>query len=207
MDRVRESIRHERAALATDLETVDEAAWATPSLCPGWTVRDVVAHMTALARMTPPMFVQKLVSSGLRPSRLQARDIAIEKGGSVEETLARFRRVLSTKSRVRAVPDRIALGETLIHAEDVRRPLGNAHDYPLRGLVIVADAYKGSNLVAGSKRRISGLSLRATDLDWSTGSGPTVSGPMLSLLMAMAGRRAACDDLTGEGVELLRSRT
>lgn len=203
---IRATVRHEREALAADLEVIDETAWVTPSLCLGWTVRDVLAHMTALARMTPLMFFQKLAASGISPSKLQQRDVVIEKGSSVDETLARFRSVTISNSRLRAVPAKTALGETLLHAEDIRRPLGLKYVYPLAALVTVADAYKGSNLVAGTRRRIAGLSLQATDIDWSTGSGRVVSGPMMSLLMAMAGRRAAIEDLGGEGVETLRSR-
>ena len=202
----RATIRQEREALASDMEAIDEAAWNTPSLCPGWTVRDVLAHMTALARMTPALFFIKLVASGFNPSRLQARDITLEKGGDIDETLARFRSVTAGHNRLHAVPAKTALCESLLHAEDIRRPLGIEHHYPLDALVVVADAYKGSNMVAGTKRRITGLALRATDIDWSTGSGPVVSGPMLSLLMTMAGRHAAIEDLDGEGVETLKSR-
>ena len=71
----------------------------------------------------------------------------------------------------------------------------------------VADFYKGSNLLIGSKNRIAGLTLRATDADWTHGAGPEVSGPVLSLVMAMTGRKAAIDDLAGEGVATLRSRS
>ena len=73
-------------------------------------------------------------------------------------------------------------------------------------MVAVAYFYQGSNTLIGSKRRIEGLALRATDTDWSHGSGQPVEGPMLSLLLAMTGRRAAYDDLAGEGVQTLRSR-
>jgi hypothetical protein len=72
---------------------------------------------------------------------------------------------------------------------------------------MVADFYKGSNLLIGSKRRIEGLTLRATDAGWTTGTGPEVSGPVLSLVMAMTGRKVADDDLAGEGVATLRSRS
>lgn len=200
------SVRPEREALAAHLQAIDEAAWGTPSLCPGWSVREVLAHMTALARMTPTKFFQKLVASGFNPSRLQARDIELEKGSSVEETLARFCRVTGRKNRLLG-QDKTLLGETVVHAEDIRRPLGIAHDYSISALVTVADLYKGSNLIAGTKRRVAGLSLQATDIGWSSGSGLVVSGPMLSIVMVMAGRRAAIDDLEGEGVETLRSRT
>jgi uncharacterized protein (TIGR03083 family) len=199
------AIGPEREALAADLQAIDEAAWATPSLCSGWTVRDVLAHITALARMTPVTFFQKLLTSRFSLSRLQARDITVEKGRSVEETLARFRTVSANKNGLPG-QGKTLIGETLVHAEDIRRPLGIAHEYVLDALVTVADLYKGSNLIAGTKRRIAGLSLQATDVGWSTGSGPMVSGPMLSLLMAMAGRQAAIEDLEGEGVETLWSR-
>jgi uncharacterized protein (TIGR03083 family) len=199
------AVRPEREALAADLESIDDAAWTTPSLCPGWTVRDVLAHMTALARMTPPKFFRKLLASGFNLARLQAKDIALEKGTTVEETLARFRDTAANRNGLPG-QQKTLLGETLMHAEDIRQPLGIKHEYPLESLITVADFYKGSNLVAGTKRRIAGLSLQATDTDWSTGSGPVVKGPMLSVLMAMAGRHAAIADLEGEGVEILRSR-
>jgi uncharacterized protein (TIGR03083 family) len=198
-------VRPEREALAADLEAIDETAWATPSLCPGWTVRDVLAHMTALARMTPPKFFQKLVANRFNLARLQTKDIAIEKGSSVQETLARFRSVAANGSGLPG-QQRTLLGETLMHAEDIRRPLGIKHEYPVESLMTVADFYKGTNLIAGSKRRIGGLSLQATDTDWSTGSGSVVRGPMLSLLMVMAGRRAGIADLDGDGVQILRMR-
>jgi hypothetical protein len=70
----------------------------------------------------------------------------------------------------------------------------------------VADFYKGSNLLIGGKNRIAGLSLRANDVDWATGTGPEVSGPALSLVLAIVGRKAALDDLSGEGLDTLKSR-
>jgi hypothetical protein len=94
----------------------------------------------------------------------------------------------------------------VIHAEDSRRALGIAHEYPIDDVVAVADFYKGSNLIVGAKKRIAGLKLHATDVDWSTGDGPEVSGPILSLVMAMTGRKEVLGDLSGPGVETLRSR-
>ncbi len=70
----------------------------------------------------------------------------------------------------------------------------------------MAQFYQGSNLLIGATSRIAGLTLRVTDTDWSHGSGPEVTGPMLSLLLAMTGRGAAVADLTGAGVGTLASR-
>jgi hypothetical protein len=73
-------------------------------------------------------------------------------------------------------------------------------------VVLVADFFKNSNLIIGTKRRIEGLTLQATDADWSHGTGPRVSGSMIALVMAMTGRKAAIDELTGDGVATLQAR-
>ena len=92
------------------------------------------------------------------------------------------------------------LGEVIVHNEDIRRPLGMPHAYPTEWVTRVIEFYRGSNVLIGGKRRTAGLTLRATDTDWSHGSGPAVEGPAMSLLMATSGRSVALDDLTGEGI-------
>jgi hypothetical protein len=98
------------------------------------------------------------------------------------------------------------LSEVIIHSQDIRSPLGIQHDYQKGAVVEVADFFKRSNLLIGAKRRIAGLSLRATDVNWSHGAGPEVAGPVLALVMAMTGRTSAIDQLRGEGVATLRAR-
>ena len=195
----------ERGALADDLATLDDASWDTPSLCTEWTVRDTVAHMVGTAEMTPPKFLGKMAGNWFSFQKMVAKDIAEKRGASPADTLQRLRDV---RDRTTAPPGPKTswLGETIVHAEDVRRPLGLARVYPMEAVVAVAGFYQGSNTLIGSKRRIEGLALRATDTDWSHGSGAPVEGPMLSLLLAMTGRTVACEDLTGEGAEMLRRR-
>jgi uncharacterized protein (TIGR03083 family) len=198
-------IHSERKALATDLQALSDDQWASASLCGEWTVRDVAAHMAAAAKITPPTFFPKLAASGFSFERLQAKGVAAEKGATPADTLARFEAVRDSVKHPPGPADTM-LGETIIHAEDIRRPLGISHNYPTDTVVRLADFFKGSNLLIGAKRRITGLTLRATDADWSHGTGPEVSGPAMSLLMAMTGRKAALDDLRGEGVATLRAR-
>lgn len=199
------TIHAERKALAADLASLDDSQWSTPSWCEQWSVRDVLAHMSATARITPPTFFAKIVGSGLSFSKMQAKDIARERGGSPADTLARFESIeMSTKHPPGPVDT--MLGETLIHSEDIRRPLGIHHNYPVDAAVRAADFFKGSNLIIGAKNRISGLKLSATDADWSTGSGPEVSGPVMALVLAMTGRRLVLDELSGDGVPTFRER-
>jgi hypothetical protein len=88
-----------------------------------------------------------------------------------------------------------------------RRALGIRHDYSTESVTQVADFYKSSNLIIGAKRRIDGVRLVATDTEWSHGSGPEVSGPIVALLLAMTGRKAALGDLSGDGVATLQQRS
>jgi len=196
------AIHQERAALAQDLEQVNPADWSKPSLCDGWTVRDVLAHMTGTAQMTMGKFFPRLISSGFSLSKLQQKDIdRINQG----DTLAAFKgEVNSTTSP--PGPTLTWLGETLVHSDDIRRPLGIEYDYPAAAATAIADSYKNSNLVMGTKKRIAGVKLVATDTDWSHGEGPEVRGTMMALLMAMAGRKAALADLSGDGLATLESR-
>jgi len=162
--------------------------------------------MTATAKISPPQFFVKMIGSGFSLKRMQTKDIAVARGSSPADTLSRFKAEVSSTKHPPG-PNETWLGEVVIHAEDIRRPLGITHDYPIDDVAAVATFYKGSNLIIGAKKRIAGLKLTATDVDWSTGDGPNVSGPILSLVMAMTGRKAALGDLSGPGVETLRSRT
>jgi uncharacterized protein (TIGR03083 family) len=198
-------IHEERRALLADLEPLTDEQWSTPSLCEGWSVRDVLGHMVATATKTPPKFFAGMIGSGFRFNAMANKDIARETAGPPTDTLARFREVLDRTSSPPG-PKMTWVGEVVVHGEDIRRPLGINHTYPTDALTSVADFYKGSNLLIGGKDRVSGLEWRATDADWSTGTGPTVSGPMLSLVMAIVGRKPALNDLSGEGLATLRDR-
>lgn len=195
----------ERAALADDLIGLTPAQWDSPSLCPDWTVRDVVAHLTAAASTSPGAFVGQFVKAGFNFDAYAQAGLSRRLGADAEATLAAFRAVQGSTTSPPG-PKPTWLGEVVVHAEDIRRPLGTAHSYAPGAVREVADFYQGSNALIGAKNRIAGLTLEATDQDWSHGTGPTVRGPLLSLVMAMTGRKAHVDDLTGDGVETLRSR-
>ncbi|MCU1615966.1 MAG: hypothetical protein JWO98_3506 [Frankiales bacterium] len=198
-------VHAERRALATDLAFVTPEQWNTPSLSAGRTVQETLAHLVATARMTPPRFLVKMAAAGFRFHRMSDKEVAVECAGGPAATLERFRAVENATSSPPG-PRLSWLGETIVHAEDIRRPLGFVHEYPLDAVTRVTDFYGSSNVLIGGKDRIAGLTLRATDADWSRGSGPLVEGPAMALLMATAGRPQALDELRGPGVETLRAR-
>jgi uncharacterized protein (TIGR03083 family) len=199
-------IHAEREALMADLGTLTDEQWATRSLCADWTVRDVLGHMISTAQMTPPKFFASMAAAGFRFNNMNAKGVAAQATASPADGLANLRSHLKDTTHPPG-PVEAMLGEAVIHPADIRKPLGIGHEYPEEALIRVADFYKGSNLIVGAKRRIDGVTLRATDTGWSTGSGPEVTGPHLSLILAMTGRSATLADLSGEGVDTLKSRS
>ena len=199
------TISSERGALAEDLAGLSSEEWATRSLCGEWTVQEALAHMTSTAHISPPSFLLGLAGSGFNFQKFTRKGIERWRGDDPAQTLQNFREVQHSRKHPPG-PSTTWLGEAIVHAEDIRRPLGISHTYPPDAVRDVLDFYKNSNAIIGTKRRIDGVTLRATDADWTHGSGPEVQGPLLSLLLAGTGRQAALDDLTGEGVAVLRSR-
>lgn len=200
-----EVVRAERAALAADLAGLDDALWSTDSLCAGWSVRDTLAHMTATARLNPATFLLKLGAARFDFHRMVADCRLADLGSSPRQTLELFRATVDLRGGP-PIPRPVLLGETLIHAEDIRRPLGIHHAYPLDSLRDVITFTVACNLVLGTRERVEGLRLVATDIDYSHGSGEVVEGPLMALTLAVTGRGAGCDDLSGPGVAVLRGR-
>ncbi len=199
-------IESERASFADALASLPADAWDAQSLASKWAVRDVVAHMIATAQMTPPKFFGAMIGSGFNFQTMTAKKIAGVKAGKSDAELAAIYRSLIDARSAPPGPAPSWLGETIVHGEDVFRSLGTYRPHPVEHVVTVADFYSGSNLLIGAKNRIEGVTLRATDTDWSHGSGPEVSGSAIALVMAMTGRKPALDDLSGPGLDVLRSR-
>jgi uncharacterized protein (TIGR03083 family) len=169
------------------------------------TVREVLAHLTAGASLNPVRWLAGVIRCRFDFDRQVAMRLAEQLGSTPAETVNRFRSVL-TRTTKPPLPTLAMLGETIVHAQDIRLPLGIRHDYPIETITRVAEYYQGSDLPVLSKRRIRDLRLAATDGPFSTGSGPLVSGPTLALTMAMTGRRAYCGALHGDGAAILRER-
>ena len=198
-------IHVERSALAHDLARLRPWQWEAQSMCGRWTVREVTAHLTATAKMTPGHFIGHLAGSALRLDAMNAHQVLEENRGSTARLLNDFRAHLCDAAGP-PWPTALVLGEIILHGQDIRRPLKIKYDYPQHAVLRVANVYKRTNLLVGARHRVAGLRLRATDADWSHGRGPEVTGPLLSLTLAMAGRSPAMDDLSGDGLDTLRSR-
>jgi uncharacterized protein (TIGR03083 family) len=195
----------ERASLADDLAGLDDAQWAQPSLCGRWVIEEVVAHLTAAASVGPLRWVAGALRARFDFDLYNDRRLAEHRGVTPAETLERFRSVI-TNTTAPLGPTVAWLGEVVVHAQDIRRPLGLLHTPAVDVVTPIAGLYARRDFTVAGRSAIKGLRLEATDGSFAAGTGPLVSGTTLALTMAMAGRRAYCDDLAGPGVPELRAR-
>lgn len=198
-------IHAERSALADTLEELTPAQWAAQSLCAGWTVQLLAAHVVAGAEQTAPHFLTGLLSTGFRFDALMKREAGRLGELAPDAIVARLRARTTTTNRPPA-PVMAMLGEIVVHSEDVRRPLGLPASSSTAASTACLEMYRTASFPVGGRKRIHGLRLVATDADWSCGEGPDVSGPAASLLLAMTGREAGLAALGGEGAAILATR-
>ncbi len=207
MTDVRSMVHAQRAALIDDLKDVDDGKWEAQSLCDGWTVHDVVAHLVDTAQTTRVGFLVGLARAGFDFHRQNARGVERHRGASPQETLERLRRVALRRSTPPAPLDS-RLVEEVVHGEDIRRPLGMSRSYPQEAVVrsLRLQARTPASF-GGAKELVARIRLTAADADVSIGDGPEVSGSALSLLLAVCGRVVAVDELDGPGAAVLRAAT
>lgn len=199
-------VHRERQNLVHDLEGVSEEQWQRPSLCPGWTVHDVLAHLIDSATTTRLGFVRQMVGARFDFDRANAAGVERHRHSDPRTTLERFRAVAD---RTASPPASLAtrLVETFVHGEDIRRPLEMAAAYPPEHVVTALSymARTGAGL-GGGKERVAGLRLSPSDVDRPIGEGPEVRGRAIALLLATSGRPVRSDELTGSGAAALMAR-
>jgi uncharacterized protein (TIGR03083 family) len=197
-------IHDERARAADMLEALSTAQWSADTLCSGWNTTLVATHIMIAGEQSPGRFFKGLAGGGFRFDAMTKRDVRLAGPLSSADIIARIRARTTTTNKPPA-PAMAMLGEVVVHGNDIRQPLGIRDDSSMEAKVACLDMFKRSNFPVSAKRTIEGLTLRATDTDWSYGSGPEVAGPAVALLLAMA-RRPLLASLSGDGVEALRAR-
>lgn len=198
-------IHAERAALATMLADLSADEWSHDTLCPGWTVHDVAAHVISTpqidwGQMTAMM--ARNVGRGYNTmifrevKRLGARETR-------DSILADYDTYATSRHHVPTTTSVEPLIDALLHHQDIVRPLGRSHEMHPEAAAVAADRVRRLAFLMGTRKLLRSVRLVATDVDWTRGEGPTVSGPMQELLMLASGRRPDPALLTGDGVALL----
>lgn len=194
----------ERDALVRDLRSLSPDQWRSATLCGEWDAEEVVAHLGAASRLSFPGWLRSMIGARFDPDVHNRRRLEEFRGSTPEETLAMFAEIGPIRlPRTESIG---GLGEMIVHGEDIRRTLGIQHDPDPDGLSAVATFFATKDFAVNSKSLVAGLRLRAVDAEFVAGEGPEISGRLLDLVMAMAGRDVVLEDLKGEGVAELRRR-
>lgn len=205
MKDLRELAVAERRDLADHLESLAEDEWRRPSLCEGWSVRDVAAHVSAYDALGWPGTLARFAGSRFSLDRCNQALVERDRGVPTEQLVARLREHADPRGITALFGCAIALTDGLLHHQDIRRALGHPRTVPGERLV-AALSFLPRARVLPAPANLRGLRAVATDLDWWHGSGPEVRGPGEALLVAFAGRADALADLDGPGLDTLTER-
>ncbi|HUB22443.1 MAG TPA: maleylpyruvate isomerase family mycothiol-dependent enzyme [Streptosporangiaceae bacterium] len=199
MDTIQDMIAAQRGELAAVLDGLPASAWDEPTLCAGWRVREVVAHLTMPFRYNGRRFALELVKSRGRfnemADRLARRDAARMAPAELAEAV---RSNIGHPWRPPGGGFEGALAHDLIHGLDITVPLGRAFAVPEQRLRRVLPASTTEKTVRFFGADLAGIEFRASDLDWTLGAGTPVTGTAADLLLAVCGRKLPPGRLEGE---------
>ena len=195
----------ERTELLGLLQSLTDDQWNAQSLCAQWRVRDVAAHVVSYDELSALTTVGTFIRGGLRVNSVNA--VALERYDDVKppEIIQQLARNLRPSGLPKGFGGGIALTDGTIHHQDIRRALNLPRTIPAHRIAPVLEFALGAPTLP-AKKNSKGLKLTATDVDWTAGEGPQVAGPGEALLMTIAGRPDALDELTGTGLSTLRQR-
>lgn len=195
---ISEMIAAERRELAGLLGSLPAASWDEPSLCAGWRVREVVAHMTMPFRYSSGRFMIEVMKSGGNFNRMADRCARRDAAAQPQALLA----ALGDNERHPWKPPgggfEGALTHDVIHGLDITVPLGIGRKVPEQHLRIVLETITQPRTLRHFGTELTGIQLRADDIDWSFGSGTPVSGQAQDLALALCGRKLPEGVLHGE---------
>jgi uncharacterized protein (TIGR03083 family) len=201
MNELWDLVEDERRDLAALLASLTEAEWDHPSLCEGWRIREVVAHLIWVPTVTRGAVFMPLLKAGWSVPKL-ADKVAKQRGSApATELLAGFAATLGDRRLPPRTTTASLLADLFIHHQDIRRPLGLTRHVDEERLHVVLD-----RTVWEEATRCRGITIRATDMEFEHGSGPVVEGLAEALIMTLSGRSAVLTELGGPGFEPLAAR-
>jgi uncharacterized protein (TIGR03083 family) len=204
-DDVWRAIDAERQSLADLFDDLSPAEWETPSLCAGWRVRDVAAHLTLSQLGVLPVTVALLRAGGnlnrmIRDSARRQAALPTERYAGLLRGMAGSRRTAPGVTHLEPLID------VLVHGQDIAVPLGRQRPMPARASAAAATRVWPNLWPFRAERRLAGFCFAATDDDWSAGRGARVEGPVGAILLLLTGREAALAQLSGPGAAELTAR-
>ncbi|GEL22887.1 hypothetical protein PSU4_18410 [Pseudonocardia sulfidoxydans NBRC 16205] len=200
------AVSAERRRLAVHVAALSETQLATRSLCTGWTVRDVLAHLTTTTRLTVPMLVAAAIRARGSFDRMEV-DLAARRAAAFTtgQLVAQLRESAESSRRFPGSGPMDPLMDLVIHGQDIFRPLGVPYGSPPEVVTASLD-HVACNAFMGGPKRLAGVRLVSTGSGWVHGDGPEVRGADVDLLLVASGRGSGLAGLEGPGVDVLGAR-
>ncbi|MEV6607015.1 maleylpyruvate isomerase family mycothiol-dependent enzyme [Kutzneria sp. NPDC051319] len=198
------AVRTLRLAVADLLDTLSPAEWETPSLCEGWRVREVAGHLSLVPTITTWELIAAGPRAGFNPNRINT--VLATRYGSrgAAQIVTSIRDHAADRRTAKALDTRNSLFDIIVHSQDIARPLKREFPVPAEFSHAGLERVWAMGWPFHARRRLAGVTLTATDTDWTVGTGPEVAGPALALLLLSTGRLAAAlDALHGSGLSVL----
>ncbi len=202
-DEVWAHTHEQRAQLLAHLETLSAGEWERDSLCAGWTVREVAAHVISSPQSTPAQVMLGVVRHGGRFNRFIQQEGRRSGARPTTQILDDYRRFGTSRRHPFGTTTVDPLLDVIVHAQDMLIPVGRSHAAPPAAAALAAGRALRLGPFFHAGRRLRGFRLTATDLDWTWGDGAAVHGTMQDLLLLIAGRTATVGRLTGDGARQL----
>ena len=197
-DQLWTTIDEERASLADLLSELSPAEWERPSLCAGWRVRDVAAHLT-LAHAGAAFAVPALVRARGSFDRMVHDTAVTAAAAPTDQLVAAIRGMVGSRRHAVGTTRVEPLIDVLVHGQDVAVPVGRPRPVPPAAAAVAATRVWSMGWPFWARRRLRGVRLVATDTDWHAGAGPDLCGTAGDLLLLMTGRRHVLARLSGPG--------
>lgn len=195
---IKAEIAAERRELAAVLDGLSAAQWQAPTLCAGWRVRELAAHMSMGFRYSLPRTLAKLLRSGGHLHRMTDRCARRDAAAASTGELAGFLRDHATHPWTPPVGGpAAALGHDVVHGLDLTVPLGLGRQVPAARIrFLLEQVTPKTTRFFGAD--LAGVQLRADELDWSLGTGAPLHGTAQDLLLVAYGRKLPPGRLQGE---------
>jgi uncharacterized protein (TIGR03083 family) len=200
-------VAQERTSLVAALTGVTAEQWTEPSRCDGWSERDVLAHLVFPLETSLPSLLLRMLRARFDFNRM-ADEAARGDSRAPAELLAAYRANVGHRFTPPGFGAEAPLTDTVVHGDDMLVPLGVRREVAPEALTTVLAFLVSTKATLGftARGRVVGLRFAATDVDWSSGTGPEVTGRGADLASAICGRPSALGDLAGDGLDTLRAR-
>ena len=195
-----------RTVVADILDGLAPEQWSAPSLCDGWSVRDVGAHLSLAATSSVSEMLPWMLKARGSFDRM-VRDSAIDRARRpTDQIVSDLRGTVGSRKLAPGTFWRDPLLDVLVHTHDIARPLGIAVAAPVEAARTAVEWVWWRRFPFFPAWRLRGLRLVASDVEWVRGDGVELYGPVEALLLVSTGRPAGLAELDGPGLELAESR-